>query len=159
MPGGGTPLHYHNSYAETFRVTQGELSIIFGNKAVIVLKPGSRYTVHQGIQHRFFNDSGSPVIFNVLIEPGSAGFENALRIMYGLAADGLTTANAVPKSWKHIAVITTMSDMNSPGVLSLIAPLFRWYAKSKAGRDTRRLLLNRYCGAFAQEQHYNDTNH
>lgn len=154
MPAGGTPLHYHNHYSETFKVSQGELSIIFGNKAMVVLKPGSHYTVSKGTQHRFFNATGKPVVFKVLIEPGCAGFENALRIMYGLATDGHTNAKALPKSWKHIAVITNMSDMNSPGILSLIAPLFRWYAKSKAGQNTERLLLNRYCGAFPLEQQY-----
>lgn len=27
MPGGGTPLHYHKNFAETFTTMQGELTI------------------------------------------------------------------------------------------------------------------------------------
>lgn len=145
MPGGGTPLHYHKQYAETFQVSDGELTITLGNKSTIVLKAGMRYTVERGVHHRFFNATDVPVIFNVVITPGSPGFEQSLRMMYGLATDGQTNAKSIPRNWRHLAVIMAISDMNAPGILSLLAPVFKWYAQTRSGKSMERLLNQKYC--------------
>ncbi len=41
MPGGGTPLHYHRNFSETFVVSEGELTLELSNKA-----SGSRREKH-----------------------------------------------------------------------------------------------------------------
>ncbi len=145
MPGGGTPMHYHESYEETFRVTKGELSLQLDGKQQITLSPGESHTIPVRARHRFFNASSAKVTFIVLITPGSPGFEKALRILYGLAADGLTAKNAMPKKMSWLAVIMARSDMNAPGFLSLLAPLFRWYAGSRSGIIAWHYLVDRYC--------------
>lgn len=145
MPGGGTPLHYHESYEETFRVSEGVLSLETVNKQIITLYPGQVHTIPVRAHHRFFNASKNPVKFNVLIAPGSTGFEQALRILYGLAADGHTNKQAMPKKITQLAVIMVMSDMNAPGLLSLFTPLFRWYAGTGNGKRTKQYLVSRYC--------------
>jgi mannose-6-phosphate isomerase-like protein (cupin superfamily) len=96
MPGGGNILHYHKTYSETFIAVEGDLGIKLKD-SIKVLKPGERYTVKPMELHAFFNPTGRPVKFRILIEPGHEGFENSLRILYGLAADGLTDKKSVPK--------------------------------------------------------------
>ena len=59
-----------------------------------------------------FNPTDQEIIFNVKLTPGHTGFENSLRIIYGLAGDGLTDNKTIPKSIKHLALVVCMSDMN-----------------------------------------------
>lgn len=144
MPGGGNIQHYHKTYSETFIAVEGDLGVKLKDE-IKILKPGERYTVKPMELHAFFNPGPRPVKFKVLIEPGHEGFENSLRILYGLAAEGLTDSKSIPKKLMHTALILTMSDMNAPGFLTWIYPLLRWIAKGgKAKREERRL-LQQYC--------------
>lgn len=145
MPGGGTPMHFHESYAETFKVIKGALNLQLADKQQLTLSPGESHTVPIGVLHCFSNASPEQVTFIVLIEPGSPGFEKALRILYGLAVDGLTAKNAMPKKIAWLAVIMANSDMNAPGLLSLLAPLFKRYARSRNGIIAWHYLVDRYC--------------
>src|SRR6478735_9037994 len=86
-PGGGNRMHYHKTYSETFIAVDGELGLRLGRNGTKLLKPGERYTVQPMQHHCFFNPGGNTVKFNILIEPGHEGFENSLRILYGLAKD------------------------------------------------------------------------
>jgi hypothetical protein len=70
----------------------------------------------------FFNPTDKEIKFKVEITPGHEGFENSLRILYGMAADGLTNKKSIPKSFKHIALIACISDMNAPGLLTPLFP-------------------------------------
>jgi hypothetical protein len=64
-----------------------------------------------------------------------------LRILYGLAADGLTNNKSIPKNLTHTALLINMSDMNAPGFLTWIFPLLRWIAKGGKG-EARRAKIN-----------------
>jgi len=145
MPGGGNPLHYHKTYSETFTAVDGELGLKLGKKQTKILKPGESYTVEPMSLHCFFNPTNREIKFNIKINPGHTGFENSLRILYGLASDGLTDNKSIPKSLKHTAIIVGMSDMNAPGLLTFLYPLLkRIYRKAQeTGEDQR--LINRYC--------------
>jgi len=145
MPGGGTPMHYHETFEETFIVSSGTLTLQLGRRSTLWLKPGEYHSVPAGKTHRFFNATQNPVTFKVLIAPGNTGFEHALRILYGLAEDGYTDSKGLPKKLAHTAVIMTISDMNAPGILSFLMPFFKLYSRSKRGKSVRRYLLNRYC--------------
>ncbi|CAG4990330.1 hypothetical protein DYBT9275_00505 [Dyadobacter sp. CECT 9275] len=144
-PGGQTPLHYHKNFTETFTAEEGELGLHLGAGKKILLSPGETCTVPIGQTHNFFNPGNEEIRFKVLTQPGSAGFENALRILYGLAGDGLTDERAVPKKFVDLAVVAVMSDMHLPGVQGLLYPLMRWIANRARRNGTEQYLLDRYC--------------
>ncbi|MBE7176251.1 MAG: cupin domain-containing protein [Mucilaginibacter polytrichastri] len=142
--GGGTPMHYHITFAETFIVTRGKLGLEAGGRKFYLL-PAERFTVPPGMKHRFFNDSEEDLIFRVLIEPGSEGFENSLRIAYGLATDGRTNSRSVPRNVYHLAYLTAIGDSNLAGGLALLGPFFRFLARRAVHRKIDVALLRRYC--------------
>lgn len=145
MPGGGNPLHYHKTYSETFTAIDGDLGLKLGKKNTRILKPGETHTVEPMSLHCFFNPTDNEIRFNVKLKPGHTGFEHALRILYGLASDGLTDNKSIPKSLKHKAIVVCMSDMNIPGMFTLLFPLLRRVAqKAKANGDEQRL-IDKYC--------------
>jgi quercetin dioxygenase-like cupin family protein len=142
--GGGNGLHIHTDYAETFMPVEGQLSIEVDGKK-LRLQPGDQATAEIGAVHRFFNETGGPIRFRVRLTPGHEGFENSVRIAYGLAVDGLCNAKAVPKNLYHLAVIVVMGGHKMTGALKLIQPLFGWLARRARRRGIERQLMERYC--------------
>ena len=145
MPKGGNPLHYHKTYSETFTAIDGELGLKLGKKDTKILKPGESYTVEPMSLHSFFNPTDNEIKFNVKIKPGHTGFENSLRIIYGLAEDGLTNKKSLPKSLKHTAIIVCMSDMNVPGLLTLLYPILKRMANKAKANGEEKKLIDKYC--------------
>ncbi len=145
MPGGGNALHYHKTYSETFTAIEGKLGLRLGKRETKILNPGESHTVEPMSVHSFFNPSDTEIKFHITIAPGHAGFENSLRIGYGLAADGLTNKKTIPKSIKHTALLVCMSDMNVPGVLTLIFPLLKRIANKARATGEEQRLINKYC--------------
>jgi quercetin dioxygenase-like cupin family protein len=144
-PGGSNPLHYHKTYAETFTAIQGDLGLKLGKRQTKILKEGESYTVAPMSLHCFFNPTDQEIKFNVKLRPGHTGFENSLRILYGLAADGLTDNKSIPKSIKHAAIVLCMGDTNLPGLFTLLYPLLKRLAnKAKANGEEQRL-IDKYC--------------
>jgi quercetin dioxygenase-like cupin family protein len=143
--GGGNPMHYHKTYSETLTAVDGSLGVKLGKRKVRILKPGESYTVKPMELHCFFNPSASEIKFNIRIEPGHEGFENTLRILYGLALDGLTDNKSIPKSLVHTAVIVEMSDMNAPGLLTLISPLLKLINSRAKAKGIDQQLIAQYC--------------
>ena len=123
----------------------GELGLRLSKNESKILKPGQRFTVKPMQLHCFFNPTGKPIKFNILIEPGHEGFENSLRILYGLAQDGLTDSQSIPKKLTHTALVVTMSDMNAPGFLTWIYPLLKWLASGTKAKNEQRRLMAQYC--------------
>lgn len=144
MPGGGTPMHYHNNFDETFIVLEGELSVALQDKT-ICLQAGEEYTVRRKASHHFFNQSSSPVVFTTIIRPGCIGFENALRILYGLARDKRTDDKGRPSSMIELAVISHMSDMHLPGAAMLLSPLFMLLGFIGRIKGVEKRLIETYC--------------
>lgn len=145
MPGGGTPLHFHKILTERFEVISGTLSVIAGKK-LHKLQAHDACTVLPGTRHRFFNAGSEPVVFHTIISPGSEGFERSLRILYGLAADGLTNTKAMPRSLTHLAVIAAISDMHTTGVTGMLAPLLHKKVQKAKESGEYEALISRYCG-------------
>jgi len=127
-PGGGNGLHYHRSFDEHFECLEGELGIQVGKK-VLTLQPGEKATARRNELHRFFNPTDKPIRFRVTLNPGSPGFEQTIKIAYGLASDGLTNASGVPKKFWQMGVVVDLSDTNVPGIFTLLQPLLRWSAR------------------------------
>ena len=111
----------------------------------MILKPGESFTVQPMQLHAFFNPTDKEIQFNIKIEPGHEGFENTLRILYGLASDGLTNKKSIPKSLVHTAVLVNMSDMNGPGFLTWIAPILKWISDRAKANGVEQQLIAKYC--------------
>ena len=123
----------------------GDLGLKLGKKGTKLLKPGETYTAEQMSLHSFFNPTNKEIKFNVKLRPGHTGFENSLRILYGLSADGLTNNKSIPKRLKHTAIIVCMSDMNVPGFLTLIYPLLKRMANKAKADGEEQKLIDKYC--------------
>ena len=145
MPKGGNPLHYHKTYSETFTVLEGELGLKLGGRNKKILKTGESYTVEPMSLHCFFNPTDKEIKFNIKLKPGHTGFENSLRILYGLAEDGLTNKKSIPKRLTHTAIIVCMSDMNVPGLLTLLFPLLKRLAGKARANGEQQKLIDKYC--------------
>ncbi|MFD0792714.1 cupin domain-containing protein [Mucilaginibacter litoreus] len=145
MPGGGTPLHYHRDFAETFIVTEGHLTLQLKHGLKRTLAANESFTAEKMQPHRFFNASNQKVCFKTIITPGSPGFENSLRILYGLAEDKRTNSKGIPKNLTEMAVVSKMSNMNFGGVFRIFSPLFNMLAKRGYKNGVDKLLIARYC--------------
>ena len=145
MPGGSNPLHHHTSYTETFTAIEGELGLELASGEKVFLKPGEAHFVNIGEVHRFFNATARPIEFVTLVKPGHQGFEDALRIVYGLAEDGLCNRKGIPKDIRHLALFAQMSDTRLSGWMSLATPVLRWIAAHAKRKGVELELIRRYC--------------
>lgn len=74
----GPPLHVHLRETESFRVTEGEVSVRIGRRWG-VHSPGDELTVPPGTAHTFANKSSAIAAFVVIIEPPDP-FETMVRL-------------------------------------------------------------------------------
>jgi quercetin dioxygenase-like cupin family protein len=143
-PRGGNPLHYHKRFAETFTIIDGELNVQIG-KSIHKLKKGDTITAPILERHRFFNTSGKETRFYCELVPASEGFENVLRIGFGLARDGFAAKNGLPKSIRNMAISMNMGEGYFVGLFSVFEKIFRMIAKSDKSKRTEKELLEKYC--------------
>lgn len=143
-PGGGNAAHYHQAFSERFEVLEGELHVQVGQEERI-LRPTQAETVPINTLHRFFNPTDQAVRFLVELRPGNTGFEQALQIAYGLAADGKTNAQSIPTNLYHMALLFTFSESHLAGFMALLTPLFRLLAARARRLGIERELIERYC--------------
>jgi quercetin dioxygenase-like cupin family protein len=142
-PGGGNQAHCHLTYAERFVAVEGELTVRVDGLDH-ALKPGDEAVADPGVLHCFSNDTDELVRFNVELTPGHRGFEQALQIGYGLAADGLTNDKGIPKSLVQAAVLMDMGELRVPGLLRLLVPLLKVLGRWGRRRGVDALLVERY---------------
>jgi quercetin dioxygenase-like cupin family protein len=144
-PGGGNMLHTHTTYSERFTVIEGELGVQIGQQQR-VLRAGETDIVPARVVHRWFNSSSQPARIYVELRPSHAGFEQTLRIGYGLAADGRTNAAGIPTNMLHLALLLQMGDMELVGPIAMLAPLFKLLARVARRRGVEAELMARYAG-------------
>jgi mannose-6-phosphate isomerase-like protein (cupin superfamily) len=143
-PGGKVTPHYHLTYSERFKVLEGRLTVeIDGVRHE--LGPGDDAVAAPGSLHAWSNPGAERCVAHVELRPGSPGFEKALRVAYGLAADGRVLKNGVPRNPLHLALLLEMGEVRLPGayaalerVLGLLARLARWRG---ADRELERRYL------------------
>ncbi|CAL2077897.1 cupin domain-containing protein [Tenacibaculum sp. 190524A02b] len=112
--GGQNQLHYHTKINETFKVVQGELSVVL-NKKESILKAGSSYTIPASTAHMFYNNSNEQVIFDVeILNPQK--MIHGLKIMYGLANEGKINKEGLPKNIFYLTIALHMMDTFSPRI-------------------------------------------
>ncbi|THF76234.1 cupin domain-containing protein [Cohnella fermenti] len=112
--GDGPPLHYHRKFTEEFEVLRGRLTVSLGGEER-VLEPGQTLTAPIGTAHTFRNAHGEEVAFRVKLTPPS-GFEQSVRIHYGLMDDGLTDGKGTPKNPLHTALVLSLQDTLVAGI-------------------------------------------
>ena len=144
MPGGGTPMHYHKNFSEAFIIIEGVLTITLKDKT-IRLAPGEKLAVEKEQWHRFSNESALPVIFTTIVTPGSEGFENALRILYGLAGDRKTNKKGMPDNPLVLATISKISDMWPADPRLLIVPFLGLLNGIAILTGLQKRLVKKYC--------------
>ncbi|MBD0258840.1 MAG: cupin domain-containing protein [Cytophagales bacterium] len=142
--GGGNPLHAHRTYTETFIPVEGELEVQLGKERKL-LRPGETCTVPLRAVHCFRNPSDKPIRFRVKLVPGNEGFEYSVMIAYGLAKDGLTNREGMPKNLAYAAVLLHFFDPEPTGMLRLMMPFLRWKARQARKRGVEQELIDRYC--------------
>jgi len=144
-PGSKNPRHKHSVYAETYTVLEGALALTV-NDQEMTLRVGESYTVEKGVSHRFLNKEKNKTKVAVRLTPGHTGAENKLRILFGLAADGMTDDEGVPYCMDTTALMADISDTQLAGIFSL---LFKPFTKQIAERARRAgleiKLLTKYC--------------
>lgn len=144
-PGGGTPPHYHKTYAEHFEILEGALEVRVGNEKRI-LRPGEKAVAPANTLHNFHNPTNTPTTFLVELRPGVPGFEKAVKAGYGLARDGRDRrVEGTLKNLYHLAVLLEWSEIRLPGVYTVAEPLFRLLAKRARRKGIDRELEARYC--------------
>lgn len=142
-PKGGNDLHYHDVFTETFEPIEGKLGVTLDGEEHL-LEQGDSVTVPLKKVHRFYNPSDTEYIsFHVKMHPASRNFEEFLQIMYGLARDGKTNANALPTSPVIIGAVALLGETYLPKNhwISRISFVFRWlgkWAKQKGVLDDLR---------------------
>lgn len=142
--GGGNPPHLHKRFVETFTAISGNLGLKLGRETLI-LQPGESYAVLPGTVHNFFNPGPDEITFGIRFDPGFIGFDHMIQILYGLARDGKTNQQGIPKSMATIALVGEMGDTHLPGLWKLVAPLFRLIAARARRKGLEQQLLNTYC--------------
>lgn len=150
-PGGGNGLHMHIDFAEHFEVLEGELVVQVGHEEH-VLGPGGTATAPPRTLHRFCNRSSASTRFRVDLRPGHPGFEQALRIVYGLAADGLLTKRRMPRRLDHLALLVDTGGTLPAASWAVMLPLFRLIARRARRRGVEAKLIARYCPPFARAE-------
>jgi mannose-6-phosphate isomerase-like protein (cupin superfamily) len=143
-PGGSNTTHYHKSFSEEFIPVQGALAVQIAGKLSLV-RPGQRIRAKEGQHHRFFNPGKKPIRFQIKMTPGNDNFINSLLIAYGLAHEGKTTKQGIPKKLDHLAILVSMLDIHFTGLLSLIQPFLNRRAKKARKKGVEKELISRYC--------------
>ncbi len=71
-PGGAEVLHYHNTARQFFYILEGEATMVFEDREV-VLRKGEGVEIEPQLKHQFRNDSNADVHFLVISIPSTKG--------------------------------------------------------------------------------------
>jgi quercetin dioxygenase-like cupin family protein len=145
MLGASSPPHFHTTYDETITALEGRILIQLSKGEEVELTAGQSYLIKAGQVHGLRNITEAQVRVRSRITPGSQGFEDALRIMYGLASDGLYNERKMPRSFQHFAVCASISDTRLPGLAAMLNPLIDIVARFARWRGVEQRLRRKYC--------------
>lgn len=142
-PGGHVTPHLHMTYAEHFVVREGRLTVTVGGVRH-ELGPGEEALVDPGALHAWSNETSERAVADIELRPGQPGFERTLRVAYGLAADGRTRPDGVPRNPLYTALLLDWAEMRLPGVQGALAPVMRALARFARLAGIERELQRRY---------------
>ena len=142
-PGGKNKPHVHLTYAERFEVLEGTLTVQLADRD-LQLGPGEEVTAPAGTLHNFLNETDGEVKYLVELTPGHRGFERAIQAGYGLARDGRTTKDGIPKNLLELAVLGDWAEIRMTGALRLIEPVLGILVRIAKRRGVDARLEERY---------------
>jgi quercetin dioxygenase-like cupin family protein len=144
QPGGGVPTHRHAGHDERIEVLDGEIEVeLDGVKRRF--GPGEHVVIERGTVHAWRNPAPDRRLrFRGMMTPGHPGFENMLRVLFGLARDGEVRSNGLPKRFSDVGLLLELDPSLAAGVLRLLAPLVRWSARRPGARQRAGELFRRY---------------
>jgi hypothetical protein len=90
------------------------------------------------------NASDERTVAQIELRPGQSGFETALRVAYGLAADGRSMKNGLPRNPLHTALPFDWGKGRLPGAHAVLEPVFRLLARVARWTGTDRRLIEQY---------------
>ncbi|WP_048512187.1 DUF4267 domain-containing protein [Chryseobacterium sp. FH2] len=147
LAGAKTPWHYHTLFSEKFEVLEGELEVgKAGN--LYQLKAGDEINILPYEKHLFNNKSKNVCRIRTTIEPGNIPFEKASLILLGLAKDGLTNSNGIPKKFSDLALFIYLNNSKMTGVMAIAEPFLNLVAKIVIHRGRLKFLEDKYCKTF-----------
>ena len=142
-PGGKVTPHFHLGFTEHFAVIHGQLTVQVGD-VHSVLGPGEELTVPIGSVHAWRNVSAERTLAQLELRPGQPGFETALRVIYGLAADGKVLKNGLPRNPLHAALLLEWGETRLPGRFAILERGLRLLARVARRAGVDRRLTARY---------------
>ena len=142
--GGGVPLHRHAGHDEHIEVLEGEIEVVVDG-ARRLFAAGERVSIARGAMHSWRNPAPDRRLrFRGVMTPGHPGFENVLRVLFGLARDGQVRPSGIPKRFSDVGLLIDLDPSLLAGMVRLIAPLARWSAQRPRARRRAGELLQRY---------------
>ena len=103
-PSARVPEHIHRHQEERFEVVSGTLGVCVGGRELL-LDPGQKATGAPGVPHAWWNPNGDEEVHLLVgICPGLE-IENLFEALLGLARDGKTLGQMVPRNPLQLAVV------------------------------------------------------
>jgi hypothetical protein len=103
-PGAGVPEHIHHHQEERFEVLSGTLGVRLGGRE-LTLDTGQKVTGAPGVPHAWWNPNGDEEVHILVgIRPGLE-IEILFETLFGLARDGKTVGQMVPRNPLQLAVV------------------------------------------------------
>jgi hypothetical protein len=109
------------------------------------LRKGEKYTIHPGEVHSEYNPTNHTVKFTVKITPGHEGYENMMRILYGLASDEKVNQEGLPNDFSTLALLMQMGDTYFTSYFTCFKPWLEWNARKARKNGTEAELYKFYC--------------
>ncbi|MBB6239580.1 quercetin dioxygenase-like cupin family protein [Pedobacter sp. AK013] len=144
LPGAKTPWHYHTLFSEKFEVLEGELEVGKAGKRY-QLKSGDEIVILANETHLFYNRSESMCRIRTTIEPGNIPFEQASLILLGLAKDGFTNRNGIPKKLSDLALFIYLNNSKMTGAMKIAELFLSFVAKIAINMGRLKVLEDTYC--------------
>ena len=142
--GGGVMGHFHDVHQERIEVLAGVIEVTIDGTTRQV-RAGDHVVIEPGQAHLWRNGSPTEVLrFRGTFIPGHAGFEAAIQVLFGLARDGQTRANGLPKRLEDLALLVKWNQGLPSGPARLLAPVLGWIARRAEARGRAAELLRRY---------------
>jgi quercetin dioxygenase-like cupin family protein len=144
QPHGGVPVHRHAGHDEHIEVLEGEIEVTIAGRSRRY-GTGERVVIERDVVHAWRNPNADrPLRFRGMMTPGHPGFENMLRVLFGLARDGEVRRSGLPKRLSDIGLLIELDPALAAGVMRVIAPLARWSVRRPSARRRAGELLRRY---------------
>ncbi|MEM9673124.1 MAG: hypothetical protein AAF992_11050 [Bacteroidota bacterium] len=105
--------HFHLGATETFKVVLGQLSMMVGDKEIVLTPNSEEVIVGRNEVHCFWNNTDEYVTFRSVISPGTV-IEKGIRATYALANAGRMNKLNMPRNLFELAILGETLDSYSP---------------------------------------------